>query len=210
MSEWVGVATDTERLEVPGGWIYRIWYPVPGGPLGGEPAMQAVFVPSVEMTAAASDQAISAAATKPAAGPASVESSEQPVVAAVISAGEWPKDYTRQLCEIWVARWGKGSAPGDVIGSSARVLKKEGASWQAVIRSFQRYVDTVDDQYASPVGWRKRWSSFDPEQEEFDGETARIADSYDRQARARGRSQGGMEPVGRILARLPAGDKRNG
>jgi hypothetical protein len=108
---------------------------------------------------------------------------------------EWPKDYTRIACEVWVARWGSGSAPGDVIASNLRALKKGGAEWPAVLRSFQRYVDTVEGQYASPAGWRKRWRAYDPEEPEHDHEAAKVVDSMDRQRRQRAR-KGAM---GRLL-----------
>ncbi len=107
---------------------------------------------------------------------------------------EWPKDYTTRACDIWIARWGSGSAPGDVIGSCLRQMKKGGADWGAVIRSFQRYVDVVDEKYASPQAWRKRWKSYDPEEPEHDHEIAEIVHSYDRQDRQR-RKRGGLKQV---------------
>lgn len=108
---------------------------------------------------------------------------------------EWPKDYTTRACEIWVARWGSGSAPGDVIGSCLRQMKKGGAAWDAVIRSFQRYVDVVEEKYASPQAWRKRWKSYDPEEAEHDHLAAEVVDSYDRQRRRTGRRGGGLKQV---------------
>ena len=199
MTKWQVAGDALDRIEVPGGWIYRTWMDCPGGTV----VFSSVFVPAPAEMTAAHDQAISAAATSPETQPSAPASSAPPVTAAVIRAGEWPKEYTKVLCDIWIARWGAGSAPGDVIASNARVLKKEGAAWDAVERSFRRYVETVEDQFASPVYWRKRWSSYDPETPEFDAESARIADSYDRQARQR--SRGGMEPVGHVLKRLPEG-----
>jgi len=100
---------------------------------------------------------------------------------------EWPKEYTKIACDVWIARWGSGSAPGDVIASNLRVLKKNGAEWPAVLRSFQRYVDTVEGQYASPAGWRKRWRAYDPEEPEHDHEAAQVVDSMDRQRRQKRR-----------------------
>jgi hypothetical protein len=117
----------------------------------------------------------------------------------------WPATNTaiKALADIWIARWGAGSAPGDVIRNAVLTLKKDGAPWEAVRRSFQRYVDIVDNQFASPYAWRKKWQSFDPETPEHDAEGARIADSMDRQLRQRRRSGGGMERVGVTLKRLP-------
>jgi hypothetical protein len=120
---------------------------------------------------------------------------------------EWPKDYTRVACDVWIARWGAGSAPGDVIAMNLRQIKKAGAPWDAVVRSFQRYVETVEERYASPAAWRKRWRSYDPEEPEHDHEAAEIADSYDRQMRAGRRGGGGLRPVGEALRALPDGKK---
>lgn len=109
---------------------------------------------------------------------------------------EWPKEYTKAACEIWTSRWGSGSAPGDIIASNFRTLKKNGAPWNAVIRSFQRYVDIVEDQYASPTAWRKRWRSYDPEEPEHDHEAAKVVDSMDRQRRQARRSSFGSAAKG--------------
>ena len=116
--------------------------------------------------------------------------------------GKWPKDYTTPFCTIWVNRWGSGSAPGDVIGSCLRQIKKGGAPFDAVLRSFERYVDKVDEKFASPQHWRKGWKSYDPEEPEHDHEAAEVADSWDRQLRQRHR--GGMRPA------LPESEKRGG
>jgi hypothetical protein len=122
----------------------------------------------------------------------------------------WPATNTaiKVLCDIWIARWGAGSAPGDVIRNAALVLKKEGAAWKPVVRSFQRYVDIVDNTFASPYAWRKKWRSYDPETPEHDHEGAAIADSMDRQVRQRSRaqrSQGGLQRLGETLKKLPEG-----
>lgn len=121
---------------------------------------------------------------------------------AFVPPGTWPATNVaiKALCDIWVARWGRGSAPGDTIRNAALVLKRDGAPWDAVVRSFQRYVDVVEDQYASPHNWRKRWSTYDPETPEHDHEGAQILDSYDKQARASRR--GGMEQIAGPLKRL--------
>jgi hypothetical protein len=134
-------------------------------------------------------------------------------VATVASPDAWPATNTaiKALCDIWVARWGPGSAPGDVIRNAALTLKKDGAPWRDVVRSFQRYVDIVDNTYASPYAWRKKWRSYDPETPEHDHEGAAIADSMDRQLRQRSRAPrgqgGGMQRVGETLKGLPEGLK---
>jgi hypothetical protein len=122
----------------------------------------------------------------------------------------WPSTNAaiKTLCDVWIARWGAGSAPGDVIRNAALTLKKDGAPWDAVVRSFQRYVDIVDNTFASPYAWRKKWRSYDPETPEHDHEGAAIADSMDRQVRQRSRaqrSQGGLQRVGETLKKLPEG-----
>jgi hypothetical protein len=114
---------------------------------------------------------------------------------------EWPKNYTTHLCDLWIARWGEGSAPGDVIAMNARQIKKGGAAWDEVYRSFRRYVETVEERYASPAAWRKRWRAYDPEEPEHDHEAAQVADSWDRQRRQRGK--GGLRPAAEGL--LPGG-----
>jgi hypothetical protein len=122
----------------------------------------------------------------------------------------WPSTNTaiKTLCDIWVARWGAGSAPGDVIRNAVLTLKKDGAPWDAVVRSFRRYVDIVENTFASPYAWRKKWRSYDPETPEHDHEGAAIADSMDRQLRQRSRAQrgqGGLQRVGETLKKLPEG-----
>ena len=103
---------------------------------------------------------------------------------------EWPKDYTARACEIWFIRWGAGSAPGDVIASCLRAIKKGGAPFDSVIRSFQRYVDVVEEKYASPQAWRKRWKSYDPEEAEHDHLAAEVVDSVDRGIRQKRKRSG--------------------
>ena len=124
--------------------------------------------------------------------------------------GVWPSTNAaiKTLCDIWIARWGAGSAPGDVIRNAVLALKKDGAPWDSVVRSFQRYVDTVDNTYASPYAWRKKWKSYDPETPEHDHESAQILDSYDRQDRTRRRGQGGMQHITSSPPRLPPGRPR--
>jgi hypothetical protein len=127
-----------------------------------------------------------------------------------LRAALWPKDNDaiKALCDIWIARWGPGSAPGDVIRNAAKHLKREGAPYDSVVRSFQRYVDTVEDTFASPYAWRKRWRSYDPEEPEFDHEAAKVADSMDRTMRKMAKRGGGMQSVGQTLKRLPEGGRR--
>jgi hypothetical protein len=204
------VSDQADRFRVPGGWIYRTWLLAANrdATIGWKSPvrvqMQAVFVPDLEKGPATAHmvQGISSAATAP-----GVPSAAPPLVAVPFSGPDpavWPKDYTRVACDIWVARWGAGSAPGDVIGMNLRQLKRGGAPWDAILRSFQRYVETVEGQYASPAAWRKRWRAYDPEEPEHDHETAKIADSYDRQLRQSARrGAGGLRPVGETLRRLP-------
>jgi len=210
------IGDQCDRFVVPGGWIYRTWMLAPHS----NPAvnatvrvqMQAVFVPDPEKGPAAAHMVheISSAATEC----VPTTSSAQPLVAGLFSGSVlsvrpevWPKDYTKVACDIWIARWGNGSAPGDVIGMNLRQLKKGEAPWDAVIRSFRRYVETVEDQFASPAAWRKRWRSYDPDEPEHDHEAAKIADSYDRTLRRQGRSTGGFRPAAETLRRLPEGEK---
>jgi hypothetical protein len=134
----------------------------------------------------------------------------EPRSAELMDPTAWPATNTaiKALCDTWIARWGAGSAPGDVIRNAALTLKKEGAPWDAVVRSFQRYVDIVENTFASPYAWRKKWRSYDPETPEHDHEGAAIADSMDRQVRQRSRaqrSQGGLQRLGETLKKLPEG-----
>ncbi len=105
----------------------------------------------------------------------------------------WPKDYVRPFIDLWIARWGAGSAPGDVLAMNLRQIKKAKAPFDAVLRSFTRYVDMVEERYASPAAWRKRWRSYDPEEPEHDHEAAEVADSWDKQIRQR--KGGGLQPA---------------
>lgn len=208
------IGDQCDRFEVPGGWIYRTWFLAPHSNVNVDAKvrvqMQAVFVPDPAKGPAATVQGISSAAT-----PMKLASEAPPLVAGsfagsvaeLIKPGDWPKDYTRMACDIWISRWGSGSAPGDVIGMNLRQIKKGGAPWDAVLRSFQRYVETVENEYASPAAWRKRWRSYDPEEPEHDHESAKIVDSYDRQLRQAGRRGGGMQSVGETLRRLPDGKR---
>jgi len=103
-----------------------------------------------------SEQAVGSVVLTP---PPSLPTGFEVQVATVVPAKVELISWSREACELWIARF-QGSAPGGQIGKALKPLVGR-YSWPEVKRAWISYLDQVEAQYASPERFSAtygRWS----------------------------------------------------
>jgi hypothetical protein len=76
----------------------------------------------------------------------------------------WPKVWSREACDDWVARFG-GTAPGGQIGKAFKPLERVNASWPEVRGAWRNYLDQAEAEFASASRFAQtlgRWTGSVP------------------------------------------------
>ena len=73
---------------------------------------------------------------------------------------DWPKEYVKELCDIYNKRHGKGAAKGNPIMWAFSRLKKAGAAWDEVVLAWRLYIVKEAPEWQQPHMFAAKWRSW--------------------------------------------------